>query len=170
MWGNRRQLEIGSHWPWSEIEAVSAVPHDRAVALAACHQPGGCRRIPYIWSERKNSVRKTGERWGPWKFRPSTAYGALQPHTRVQTWVPGQWVGYSCAVPGCHNSVGQMSPGRTLLLLLLLCIYAVQLYAPTKKWAPTVCTPTIISTIGKKVLHLFGRLSPSVNCPFIILV
>ena len=39
----------------------SAVPHDKAVALAACRQPGGCRRIPYIGSERKNSVRKTGE-------------------------------------------------------------------------------------------------------------
>ena len=41
----------------------SAVPHDKAVALAACRQPGGCRRIPYIGSERKNSVRKTGERY-----------------------------------------------------------------------------------------------------------
>ena len=40
-----------------------AVPHDKAVALAACRQPGGCRRIPYIGSERKNSVRKTGERY-----------------------------------------------------------------------------------------------------------
>ena len=39
----------------------SAVPYDKAVALAACRQPGGCRRIPYIGSERKNSVRKTGE-------------------------------------------------------------------------------------------------------------
>ena len=68
-----------------------------------------------------NTVRKSqaASRWGPWKFRPSTAYGAFQPHTRAQTRVPGQWVGYSCAVPGCHNSVGQMSPGRTQLLLLL---------------------------------------------------
>ena len=41
----------------------SAVPHDKAVALAAFRQPGGCRRIPYIGSERKNSVRKTGERY-----------------------------------------------------------------------------------------------------------
>ena len=39
------------------------VPHDKAVALAACRQPGGSRRIPYIGSERKNSVRKTGERY-----------------------------------------------------------------------------------------------------------
>ena len=68
-----------------------------------------------------NTVRKSQavSRWGPWKFRPSTAYGAFQPHTRAQTRVPGQWVGYSCAVPGCLNSVGQMSPGRTQLLLLL---------------------------------------------------
>ena len=41
----------------------SAVPHVKAVALAACRQPGGCRRIPYIGLERKNSVRKTGERY-----------------------------------------------------------------------------------------------------------
>ena len=41
----------------------SAVPYDKAVALAACRQPGGCRRIPYIGSEKKNSVRKTGERY-----------------------------------------------------------------------------------------------------------
>ena len=33
-------------------------------STSAIHsQPGGCRRIPYIGSERKNSVRKTGERY-----------------------------------------------------------------------------------------------------------
>ena len=52
-----------SHWPWSEIEAVSAVPQDKAVALAAWRQPGHCPWIPYIWSERKNFVRKAGERY-----------------------------------------------------------------------------------------------------------
>ena len=41
----------------------SAVPRDKAVAWAAYSQPGGCRRILYIGSERKNSVRKTGERY-----------------------------------------------------------------------------------------------------------
>ena len=41
----------------------STVPHDKAVALAACRQPGLCRRIRYIGSERKNSARKTGERY-----------------------------------------------------------------------------------------------------------
>ena len=45
------------------IEAGRQFPHDKAVALAACRQPGGCRRILYIGSERKNSVRKTGERY-----------------------------------------------------------------------------------------------------------
>ena len=113
------QLE-GSHWPWSEIKAVSAVPYDKAVALAACRQPEGCRRIPFMRGKPVsaiNTVRKsqTVSRWGPWKFRPSTAYGAF-----VQTRVPGQWVGKSCAVPGHHNSVGQMSPERIQLLLLLL--------------------------------------------------
>ena len=43
-----------------------------------------------------NTVRKSqaASRWGPWKFRPSTAYDALLPHTRVQARVPGHWVGY----------------------------------------------------------------------------
>ena len=69
-----------------------------------------------------NTVRKSqaASRWGPWKFRPSTAYGAFQPHTRAQTRVPGQWVGYSCAMPGCHNSVGQMSPGRTQIIIIII--------------------------------------------------
>ena len=57
------QWEIGSHWPWSEIEAVSAVPHDNTELRQYRTQPGGCRWIPYIGSERKNSVRKTGERY-----------------------------------------------------------------------------------------------------------
>ena len=93
---------------------------------------GGCRRIPYIGSERKNSMRKTGERYkhreeksGSVTLRPVKnsplypAYGALQPHTRVQTQVPGQWVGNPCAVPRRHHSVGQMSPGRIQLFWLL---------------------------------------------------
>ena len=75
----------------------------KQAALAACRQPGGCWRIPYIGSERKNSVRKTGERYKHReeksgsvalrpveKLRPSTAYGAFQPHTRAKTRVPGQ--------------------------------------------------------------------------------
>ena len=43
-----------------------------------------------------NTVRKSqaASHWGPWKFRPSTAYDALLPHTRVQAHVPGHWVGY----------------------------------------------------------------------------
>ena len=32
--------------------------------------------------------------------------------------------------------------------LIILCLYALRLYAPTKKWAPTLCTPTIISMIS----------------------
>ena len=66
---------------------VSAVPHDKAVALAACRQPGGCRRIPYIGSERKNSVRKTGERYkhreeksGSVALRPVEKNSAPLPH------------------------------------------------------------------------------------------
>ena len=123
-WENRVTLTM------KRIEAGRQFP--MIVALAACRQPGGCRRIPYIGSERKNSVRKTGERYkhreekSEVRQRRAEARGnsaplphMAQPHTRAQTRVPGQWVGYSCAVPGCHNSVGQMSPGRTQLLLLL---------------------------------------------------
>ena len=72
---------------------------------------------------KKNSVRKTGERykhreeksgsvrWGPWKFRPSTAYGAFQP-PNTSSW---PMRGYSSAVPGCHNSVGQIPREDTIL-------------------------------------------------------
>ena len=34
------QWEIGSHWPWSEIEAVSAVPHDNTELGQYHSQPG----------------------------------------------------------------------------------------------------------------------------------
>ena len=79
------------------------LPMIKQAALVACRQPGGCWRIPYIGSERKNSVRKTGERYKHReeksgsvalrpveKLRPSTTYGAFQPHTRAKTRVPGQ--------------------------------------------------------------------------------
>ena len=123
------QWEKSGHTDHEANQGGSAVPHDNTELRQYRSQPGGCRRIPYIGSERKNSVRKTGERYkhceeksGSVALRPvekSTAYGAFQPHTRAQTRVPGQWVGYSCAVPGCHNSVGQMSPGRTQLLIII---------------------------------------------------
>ena len=57
------QWEKSGHTDHEANRGGSAVPHDKAVALAACRQPGRCRRIPYIGSERKNSVRKTGERY-----------------------------------------------------------------------------------------------------------
>ena len=57
------QWEKSGHTDHEANRGGSAVPYDKAVALAACRQPGGCRRIPYIGSERKNSVRKTGERY-----------------------------------------------------------------------------------------------------------
>ena len=57
------QWEKSGHTDHEANQGGSAVPHDKAVAFAACHQPGGCRQIPYIGSERNNSMRKTGERY-----------------------------------------------------------------------------------------------------------
>ena len=105
-------------------------PHDKAVALAGCRQPGGCWRIPYIGSRGKtpwgkpvsaiNTVRKS-------QARRAEARGnsAPLPHMAHSNLIlvfkhefPGQWVGYSCAVPGWANE-----PGRTQLLLLHLQIF-----------------------------------------------
>ena len=115
-----KRIETGRQFPM-----IKQLPWQLAVnrgAVGESRTSGRRRKTP--WGKPVsaiNTVRKSqaASRWGPWKFRPSTAYGAFQPHTRAQTRVPGQWVGYSSAVPGCHNSVGQMSPGRTQLLLLL---------------------------------------------------
>ena len=42
------QCEKSGHTDHEGNRGGSAVPHDKAVALAACRQPGGCRRIRYI--------------------------------------------------------------------------------------------------------------------------
>ena len=125
-WENRvtltmKRIEAGRQFPM-----IKQLPWQLAVNRGAVGESRTSgRRGKTPWGKLVsaiNTVRKSqaASRWGPWKFRPSTAYGAFQPHTRAQTRVPGQWVGYSCAVPGCHNSVGQMSPGRTQLLLLII--------------------------------------------------
>ena len=73
--------KIGSHWPWSELRRVGS-SHDKAVALAACRQPRGCResrtsgrRGKTPWGKPVsaiNTVRKSqaASRWGPWKIPP----------------------------------------------------------------------------------------------------
>ena len=98
----------------------SAVPYDKAVALAACRQPGGCRRIPYTGERYKHREEKSGSvALRPVEIPPlyriwriPTAYSC----SNTSSWPMSRSL---CAVPGCHNSVGQMSPGRTQLLLLL---------------------------------------------------
>ena len=100
------QWEIGSHWPWSEIEAVSAVPHDNTELRQIVVNRGAIgesrtsgRRGKTPWGKPVsaiNTVRKSqaASCWGPWNFRPSTAYDAL---TRILVFkheFPGQWVGY----------------------------------------------------------------------------
>ena len=123
-WENRVTLTMKRIEADRQFPMIKQLPWQLAVnrgAVGESHTSGRRGKTPRGKPVSAiNTVRKSqaASRWGPWKFRPSTAYGAFQPHTRAQTWVPGQWVGYSCAVPGCHNSVGQMSPGRTQLLLL----------------------------------------------------
>ena len=86
------QWEIGSHWPWSEIEAVSAVPHDNTELRQYRSQPGGGGAVGESRTSGRrgkpvsaiNTVRKSqaASRWGPWKFRPSTAYSC----SRTSSW------------------------------------------------------------------------------------
>ena len=104
-----KSRRVGSS-PWGG--QISPLPNRGAVGES--HISGRRGKTPW----RKlvsaiNTVRKSqaASPWGPCTFRPSTAYGTFQPHTRVQKRVPGQSVGKSCAVPGRHNSVGQCAPG-----------------------------------------------------------
>ena len=57
------QWEKSGHTDHEANQGGSAVPHDNTELRQYRSQPGGCRQIPYIGSERKNSVRKTGERY-----------------------------------------------------------------------------------------------------------
>ena len=66
-----------------------AVPHDKAVALAACRQPGVCRQIPYIGSERKASERykhceekSSSIALRPVEIPPLYRIWRIPPHTR----------------------------------------------------------------------------------------
>ena len=103
----------------------SAVPYDKAVCRGAVGESctsGRRRKTP--WGKTGERYKHREEKSGSVALRPveipplyriwriPTAYSCSKHE------FPGQWVGYSSAVPGCHNSVGQMSPGRTQLLLL----------------------------------------------------
>ena len=56
-WENRVTLTM------KRIEAAQQFPMIKQLPWQLAINLGGCRRIPYIGSERKNSVRKTGERY-----------------------------------------------------------------------------------------------------------
>ena len=86
------------------LKQISCCSH-RYILTLLTPSTGGLSVIPYIGSERKNSMRKSQavSCWGQWKLRPSTAYGAFHPHTCVQTRVPGQWVGKPRSSPGCRQ-------------------------------------------------------------------
>ena len=124
------QWEKSGHTDHEANWGGSAVPHDKAVALAACRQPGGCRRIPYIGSERKNSVRKTGERYKhceeksgsvglrPVEIPPLYRIWRISPAYSCSSTSSWPMSRLGCAVPGRHISVGQMSPGRINYLFI----------------------------------------------------
>ena len=92
--------------PWSEIEAVSAVPYDKAVALAACHQPGVLSAYPAhrVGDEKLpcgkpvsaiNTGRKSqaASHWGLWKIPPLFRIWCIPPYTSVRTRVlSNEWV------------------------------------------------------------------------------
>ena len=87
-----------------------------------------CWKDPYNGPERGklrevNPVSAINTRWGkvrqasrlgPWKFRPSTAYGTFLRILSGSSWVPGHWEAKSSAVPGCHTTGwANEPPGRT---------------------------------------------------------
>ena len=78
-----------------------------------------CWKVPYIGPERgklrevnpvsaiNTDEEKSGKRRAearPWKFCPSTAYGAFPRILSGSSRVPGQWDAKSSAVPGCHTA------------------------------------------------------------------
>ena len=104
-WENRVTLTMKWIQAGRQFPMIKQLPWQLAVNRGAVGESRTSgRRGKTPWGKPVsaiNTVRKSqaASRWGPWKFRPSTAYDALLPHTRVQARVPGHWVGYilSCA-------------------------------------------------------------------------
>ena len=65
-----------------------AVPHHNTELLAIHSQPGGCRRIPYIGSERQNFVRKAGACYKPCEEKSGNrrTEAPLKFHTLYRGW------------------------------------------------------------------------------------
>ena len=85
---NHEAMRKGKHW-----QALRQGDESLCNLLERPIQWAGERKTPWgkpgeRYKHRWGKVRQAS-RWGPWKFRPSTAYGAFPPHT--QWFITSSW-------------------------------------------------------------------------------
>ena len=85
---NHEAMRKGKHW-----QALRQGDESLCNLLERPLQWAGERKTPWgkpgeRYKHRWGKVRQAS-RWGPWKFRPSTAYGAFPPHT--QWFITSSW-------------------------------------------------------------------------------
>ena len=116
---NHAAMRKGKHWQalWQGDESLcnllESPLHWAGERKTPWGKPG--ERYKHRWGKVRQALR-----WGPWKFRPSTAYGAFPPAYSVvhhEFLAIGRLNPVLCldAIP----QVGQMSPGVGLHYLLL---------------------------------------------------
>ena len=100
---NHEAMRKGMHW-----QALRQGDESLCKLLERPIQWAGERKTPWgkpgeRYKHRWGKVRQAS-RWGPWKFRPSTAYGAFPRILSGSSRVPGHWEAKSSAVPGRHTA------------------------------------------------------------------
>ena len=104
---NHEAMRKGKHW-----QALRQGDESLCNLLERPLHWAGERKTPWgkpgeCFKHRWGKVRQAS-RWGPWNFRPSTAYGAFPCILSGSSRVPGHWEAKSSAVPGRHTAVSYL--------------------------------------------------------------